>query len=266
MPAAAHRVVLSGSERALLASICGLALPPAFEAEPPEPEQQLATGRALADRGMVIETASSDGPGFRPVDSIAANLRIFATATASVQIDILVAGRGLRAVYAVAGGLGAGLVTLAEGRAELSMFPAAAVGLELIRVVPPAAAGGSVRSVLDGDGDPALAGRLPLAALEATDAAFSEPPGSTAADRRLVNEVRATTNGSLRCLISGRGADGALSVGPVVWLATGRGWLGLRPAPDDTARRMVELVPVGREDIAAWAAPFLTQILTEGAA
>jgi hypothetical protein len=169
------------------------------------------------------------------------------------------------------------------------MFPATALGAELIRAVPAPDDVGPVRARLRhalGDGgadrEVALAGRLPLAALADYGPASrfgdgretAARAGLTGAQAVLAEHVERRTAGMLWCLVSGpiRGAAGAdepaagqVAAGQVVWLATDQGWVGLRPDPDPDGSRMVALEPADRTDLGAWIAPYVAQILEAAA-
>ena len=47
----------------------------------------------------------------------------------------------------------------------------------------------------------------------------------------------------------------------MVWFATDAGWVGVSPHPDGSGRQLVDLVPVDREAIGGWLAPYLARIL-----
>jgi hypothetical protein len=269
----AHRLVLTAVEWALLTRLCGFEPPAGFEA--------VSLGGGLAVRGVV----TADPYGCRPVAPVVANLATLAAPTAAVRMEISVHGRGLRALFAISGPLGASLFALAGGAVEMSMFAAEALGRELIRAVPTSdllsTAGTAIRAALHsdvvpqgdagvpllrGDAGVPLAGRLPLAAWEGHgepgvgDATVPTAPMLAADEAALAARVARRTVGTLWCVVSGRGGGGVL-VGEVTWLATQHGWVGVRPEPDDTDRRMVALEPVARDDIGVWVAPYLAEIL-----
>ncbi|MDG4787123.1 hypothetical protein O7626_14490 [Micromonospora sp. WMMD1102] len=85
----------------------------------------------------------------------------------------------------------------------------------------------------------------------------------TAAQARLAEQVTSRATGVLRVVVSGRVGNGA-GLAQVVWLATDQGWLGLRPDPDGSGRRMVTVLPVAREEFGMWLAPHLGQLLEGG--
>jgi hypothetical protein len=47
----------------------------------------------------------------------------------------------------------------------------------------------------------------------------------------------------------------------VSWLATDGGWVGLRPLPDGSPRRLVDVVPVQPTDLGTWVAPAVAALL-----
>lgn len=280
--APAHRLRLTAAEIALLADSCAIELPPGFAVEAMGEAVLREAASMLRQRGVVVEADSDDPLDCRPMAPVAANLAVLAAPVAAVRVEVSVHGRGLRAVFAISGQLGASLFALGDGAVELSMFPAVALGRELVRAVPRpgelAPLDSKVRTALRNQADESLAGRLPLAALGEYDetrwvvaydgaAAMAASLGLTAQELALAEQVTQRTTGTLWCLITGRGGDGVL-VGQVVWLATdGGGWVGLRPDPhpdpdpDDSTRRMVVLQPVARDDIGLWLAPYLATIL-----
>ncbi|MEE6258080.1 hypothetical protein [Plantactinospora sonchi] len=330
--AASRRLVLSAAEWAVLVDRTGLRPPPGFGTGDPPPVRLRAAAYALAGCG-VVTVAGDDPLTCEPVDPVAVNLATFAGARALVRVEVSVDGRSSRAVYAVAGPVGASLFALADGGVELSMFGAVALGAELVRAVPTVGdllpqASALLGPALGGTRQP-LTGRLPLAAL-AEYAPAAELAGTigqqevmvalrlSPAQAWLAEQVNARTSGVLRALVtgpvatvpangepnagpgggrphvgregagpdtrpgngqpnigpgggrpdagSGNGPAGAggLGVGQVVWLATDDGWLGIRPAPDGSGRRLVELGPVHRAEIGAWLAPYLAAILESG--
>jgi hypothetical protein len=272
----ARRLVLSAAELALLVARTGVTLPAGFTGAPVDDSALREAATALAERG-VVEHGCDDPLDCQPVAAITANLAVLAAPVVSVQVEVSVQGRGLRAVYAVAGPLGASLFALADGAIELSLFDARTLGRELIRAVPepgdlvtPQAMVGRALGGTAVQQD-RLAGRLPLAALTeygpvrivaGTHEADSVVAGLglDAEQARLAGQVAARTSGVLRCLVVGA-AGGGVAVGQVVWLATDDGWVGLHPEPDGEGRRMVELRPVAREEIGTWLAPYVAEIL-----
>ena len=148
------------------------------------------------------------------------------------------------------------MLTLPAGGVELSLAAAVRLGAELARAVPEAAA---VTGPWPAGEEPAdrvpLTGRVPLALLE-------DRPEPEASDDEvaLVRELERRTGGSLGCLVLGRtGPDP--TAGQVSWLATDAGWVGLRPRPDGSSRRMVDLVPVEPADLGTWVAPTVAALL-----
>ncbi|MGI5213471.1 hypothetical protein [Plantactinospora sp. CA-290183] len=274
----AHRLVLTAPEWTLLVRRTGLTPPPGFAVlDEPEPDVLRAAGQELAARGVV--TIDDDPLKCRPVGPVLANLATLVAARAVLRVEVSVEGRSARAVLAVAGPAGAALVGLVGGAVELSMFEAVALGRELVRLVPAVrdltgATAGRLGPALGGGSDSRVSGRLPLAALAeyarsgdlAGAAGRAEAVAAlelTATQVRLVEQVQARTTGVLRVVVSGRRGAG-VGVAQVVWLATGDGWLGLRPEPDGSGRRMVAVRPVSREEIGLWLAPYLGQFVEDG--
>lgn len=120
-------------------------------------------------------------------------------------------------------------------------------------------------------------GRLPLLALADYEPTRGLSRATAAAVRLALTDTQAAlagrlttqTLGVLHCLVvSGKGSTAGhggivLTVG-VVWLLTTTGWVGLRPEPDGSGRQLVDVVPVKREHIGGWLAPYLARTL-EGA-
>jgi hypothetical protein len=225
--------------------------------------------------------------------SVVANLGVLAFPRVVLRTEVVARGGGLVAVHAVAGELGASLFAREHGAVELSMFPAATLGGELARAVPPVAEPHSVVEALSGRGfaRQSLTGTVPLAALQ-TMGLYEDAAGGAAApgtedvlglaphETRLAARVAAAMTGALRTVIAGpapragaadpagveradrapEAAAGVL-VGQVIWLATPEGWVGLRPEPDGTDRRPVALCAVDPADLGAWAAPYVAEVL-----
>jgi hypothetical protein len=264
----AHRLTLSAAEWALLCQVADMASPKGFGPEEDVPEQELmAAGDGLIGRGVL-----SDGEHLHP--SVAANLAIWAAPAALVLAEAAFGDRGLRAVYVIRGPLGGSLFALTGGGVELSMFPAVAIGGELIRCVPErqpsdlANAGATVLAAF-GLGSAPPNGELPLLALAdapLVPAVAADHLALTDAQAALAGQLTAQTSGVLHCLaVSGQGAAAdradSVLVGDVLWLLTGDGWVGVRPKPDGSGRQLVDIVPVRREEIGSWLAPYLARIL-----
>jgi hypothetical protein len=247
--------VLSGPEWVQLCRVAGLVPPAGFGIAGELADQELAAAtRTLTERGVLINA----GTGVHP--SVGTNLEVWAAPAALIHIELSVRSRGLRAVYAVRALLGGSLFTLADYAVELSLFPAVSLGQELVRAVPDApertVSYAKIKQALAGTEplDPPVRGRLPLSVL-----AEYGRSNSVAA------ELTARTIGVLRCLaIEGTAAPhdaDTVLVGEVVWLLTDTGWIGLHPSPDRSERQAVDLVPVSRDQLGSWLAPYLTQIL-----
>jgi EspG family len=281
---AARRLSLSSAELAVLCRYAGLSAPSGFEADfPAGAEGADAIGEAdlaaASDALAARDILPRDARG-RLHPSVAVSLAVLAAPAALVHVEAAVREGGLRAAYAVRGPLGCSLFA-SPGGVELSMFPAVELGRELVRAVPevPPPAGGDhrIRSALAGAPNATVvAGRLPLAALAESGAArglaapadLAAALGLSGAEAALAADVASRAVGVLRAVVAGpagaagaRGASDAAAAGEVLWLATGDGWIGLRPDPDGSGRRMVDIVPVGSEDIGSWLAPYLAPIL-----
>lgn len=171
------------------------------------------------------------------------------------------------------------MFALAESAVELSLFAAVHLGQELLRAVPEAPEEGvsevQIRRGLAGEPSAAqVRGHLPLAALaEYGIIAGLTGPSDLAADLSLTGQqaaltagIETRTVGVLRCLVVKGGIDvpspaDIVLAGQVVWLLTDAGWVGIRSSPDDSGRQMVDLVPVSRQQIGSWLAPYLARIL-----
>src|SRR5690349_14180896 len=131
-PPGPRRLTLSAAEFTLLLDGCAMPAPPGFGA-PDVPAGDLRSAAAtLADRG-VVAVDRVDPLRYRPMPSVAANLAVLGAPAATVRVEVSAGDRGLRAVYALSGPLGASLFARAGGAVELSLFPAAALGRELLR-------------------------------------------------------------------------------------------------------------------------------------
>jgi hypothetical protein len=254
---AAHRLPLSAAEYRYLVERLGLSMPPGWE---PGVAPGVSTDDLVA-RGVL----RGDGDLLAVHPSVEMNLRILAHPRVMLDTSATLGADGLHSVHAVAGSLGASLFALADGGVELSMFAATALGQELIRAVPAAE-----------DGPAGSYGRLPLAALQelglaellrdADPRAVEEVLGTLrlpADEAALAVRVAAATNGVLVCVITARVADEVRSA-RVAWLHANGGWVGIRPDPDSSGRRMVRLEPVAREDLGVWVAPYVAEALADG--
>lgn len=277
---AARRLTLTAPEWTLLCRRAGIRPPEGFGGDVTDSDLTPAAA-TLTTRGVLTA-------GGAPTPPVAANLAVWAAPRVLVRTEVAVRGHGLRGRYAVAGRLGASLFTLAGGAVELSLFPATALGPELVRAVPAPPEGladpGGIGEALAGSGAaPApVQGRLPLSALAeyAPTSAFTGPGAVattldlTAAQAALAAAVTARTVGVLRCLVSGvvpdagtrapdggARAPGTVLAAQVVWLLTDAGWVGLRPRPDGSGQQLVDLVPARRSELAGWLAPYLARIL-----
>jgi hypothetical protein len=252
---AAHRLTLSAAEYRYLVEKLELSMPPGWE-------PGLATGASTEDlvrRGVL----RGDGDLVAVHRSVAMNLEILAHPRVMLDTSVTIGAEGLHSMHAVAGSLGASLFALAEGGVELSMFAATDLGQELIRAVPGADTGG-------------VSGQLPLNALrelglaelmlDADPRAVREVLGTLglpAGEARLASEVAGAANGALVCVITAVVGEAVRSA-RVAWLHVGDGWVGMRPDPDGSGRRMVRLEPVARADLGVWAAPYVAEALGDG--
>lgn len=285
----ARRLTLTGDEWRLLCRSASVQPPAGFGVDGDVPATALARAeRSLVDRGVLTAAGPEAGAGAEAGaavgqvhPSLLANLAVWTPPDVVVQLEVTVGGAGLRGTYALRPPVGGSLLTLPDDGVELSMFPDTAFGAELVRAVPATADGGSgsrITAALDpaaAEGAPAepVSGRLPLAALaEYGPAGAFQPPETladelelTAAETALAAEVMRRTTGVLRCLVVGGAAAtqaaGAVLAGQVVWLATDNGWVGLRPHPDGSGRRLVDLVPVRCHAIGSWLSPYLSRVL-----
>lgn len=255
---AAHRLTLSAGEYRYLVERLGMSMPPGWE-------PGAGTGAATEDllkRGVL----RGDGELLSIHPSVEMNLRILAHPKVMLDTSATIGDAGLHSVHAVAGSLGASLFALPEGGVELSMFAAADLGQELIRAVPASEDGGGA----------VVAGRLPLDALrelglaelmrDADPRAVEEVLarlGLSKDEAELARRVAGAANGGLESVITARVGD-AVSSARVAWLHLGSGWLGIRPDPDGSGRRMVRLEPVARADLGVWAAPYVAEALADG--
>jgi hypothetical protein len=255
---AAHRLPLSAAEYRYLVELLGLSMPPGWE-------PGVAVGVRTDDlvrRGVLLGDPAAVHP------SVEMNLGILAGPRVMLDTSATVGSEGLHSLHAVAGSLGASLFALADGGVELSMFAATDLGRELVRAVPDADDGSA--------GSAGVAGRLPLAALhelglaelqrDADPRAVAEVLGTLALppdEAALAARVASAANGARVCVITARVADEVRSA-RVAWLHADGGWVGIRPDPDSSGRRMVRLEPVAREDLGVWVAPYVAEALANG--
>jgi hypothetical protein len=258
-----RRLVLSAEDFDALVRRAGVRLPPPFDTTRFDPTELDTT---VAEKGEVHP-------------SVRANLSVLARPDLLVRLDASVPAGDSRAVFAVAGPLGASLFAQAAGSVELSMFAAADLGRELIRGVPRSGDEPAARvheSLAPGvpDTPPWRGQRVGRTALAeygsarrlfgAADAAAALGLAPDEAD--LVAELTDRTRGSLRALVHGRphGADRAVLVGQVVWVATDLGWVELVPSNmDGSGGAAIELELVTRELIGTRLAPMIAQVLSE---
>lgn len=263
----AHRLALSAAEYAYLVGRLELSMPPGWEpapdTAPAAQEEPLAKCGVLSGAGDLLAVHPS----------VVVNLRILAGPQVMLETTAAIEGRGLHSLHAVAGRLGASLFALAEGGVELSMFAAVDLGRELIRAVPPEEHT-AIASVLGGPVAQPLRGRVRVEALHELGIAAlmheadSQAPAAVlaeldlaAGEAELARQATSRTDGTLRCAMTGRMPDG-VTTDQVAWLHTDAGWVGMRPDPDGSGRRMVRLEPAARQDLGTWVAPFVAAVLS----
>jgi hypothetical protein len=269
---APHRLRLSAAEYAYLVDRLELSMPPGWEPEPDAGSG--AEPSDLAKRGVL----RGDGDLLAVHPSVEMNLRILAGPRVMLDTTTTIGTSGLHSLHAVNGALGASLFTLEDGAVEISMFAATDLGRELIRAVPSELDTGIESLLGNGNGHPGgeLRGRVPLAALhelgvaQLLRGADPDAPAEVlaelslpAGEAELARRVAARTNGALLCMITARIGD-AVRSGQVTWLHAGAEWVGIRPDPDASGRRMVSLEPVDRADLGVWAAPYVAEALSDG--
>lgn len=282
------RLELAAAEWLALCREADITPPDGFDPPAEVSEQDLEAARqALIDKELLAEDegeeegeeeaeeegddgAGDDRPAARLHPWAAIHVLVWSAPDALVRVEVSMGEVGLRGVYAVQGPLGASLFTLPDGGVELSMFETMDLGTELRRCVPeipPQLSGRSTMSRLVPDAGAApIEGRVPLAAL-ADNSVPGFTPGAqgvsiTQEEADLAAALTARTVGALNCLVLGGGRNGRPVLGAtVVWFATDAGWVGMDPHPDGSGRQLVDLVPVDREAISSWLAPYLAQIL-----
>jgi hypothetical protein len=267
------RVNVDAAGWARAVSGCGFVPPPGFEP---------STGLAAGGGGLVAGEVPS---------VVVAALGVLAEPQVSVQVVVGAgAGRGMRAVLGLAGGAGAGVLTLPEGGVQVSVFPAVELAAELVRVVPGVGElvdpqERIVRGLDGGDGEP-VAGVVPLAALTQLPIAGQAlgvthghggvgGPGGvadlplSAEQAELVGRLVRGTRGVLQALVGGPvrvGGQVGAGVGQAIWCGPAAGWVAGEPAPGPDGARWVRLRPVEPADLPAALAPVIAQILTSQAA
>lgn len=248
-----RRLTLTSAEWSVIAADRLTDSPPAFAPACSGPVDRAGATASLVAAGVMV---ADDGTAAVPVPSVAADLATLARPLLTIRLEVAGRAGDRQGWFALGAGVLVGVQTLADGGVELSLAPAARLGTELMRAVPAAATvtGHWPAGEEPGEGV-SIAGRLPLALLEETPF-----PGAAAEERALAQELERRTTGSLSCLVTGR-AGSAVGVGQVSWLATGAGWVGLRPRLDGATRRMVDLVPVEPSDLGTWVAPTVGALL-----
>ena len=248
--AAPRRLTLTAGEWAVLTEGRLGSVPGAFAPVALTPEHRDGALASLLGEQVVV---AADGA---PVPAVAAQLEVLRRPLLTLRLEIGGRAGARQGWFAVGAGMVAGVLTLGGGRTELSLAPEVRLGQELARAVPEAGAvTGPWPDHREPSGGVPLTGQLPLALLEDRPS-----PGSTPEELGLAQELERRTAGSLSCLVLGRTGSG-LGAGQVSWLATDAGWIGLRPRPDGSARRPVDLVPVEPADLGTWVAPTVAALL-----
>ncbi|RJQ73679.1 hypothetical protein D5S17_23910 [Pseudonocardiaceae bacterium YIM PH 21723] len=251
MPApAAHRLLLSAGEFRRLVELTETELPPGWA--PPEADSDADV--ALRERGVLLEDGSVH-------PSVRMNLTVLSSPLAMVDTTVSIGDLGARSLHAVRDELGASLIKRENGAVELSLFAAITLGVELARAVPqPPQTGGIAARLGDSAPAPLPAGVLPLEALQEIGQAqllldspaavldrLSLSPAESALAKATVD-----SDGGLQAIVTTRQA-----VGLVTWLHLPGGWVGVRPVPDGSGRKLVRLEPTERTALGSWAAPVL---------
>lgn len=264
-----RRLVLFPTELEVLRRRTGVRLPPGFavgpdgEATGHEQRQAFAAAvETLAARGVVQPDSSGDPLACEVHPSARANLWVFQQVDLLLQTRARYGATSVRATHAVAGPYGAGLVRLDERAVELSFFLLGSLRWELARVVPEVWTAVEPETLVETvvrldtleQVSPALqSGGEELVRKLVDD--LGVDPSEVAVARALDQQLA----GFLQCLVFGppsaSGAD--VHVGQVIWFATPGGWIGAAPEPGPDGERLVRLVPVEREDLGAWTAPFI---------
>ncbi|RBY95269.1 hypothetical protein DQ237_14410 [Blastococcus sp. TF02-8] len=253
MSAAPRRLTLTAAEWSVLVTDRLSDLPPAFE---PVPVAAADRERAVSSLVQARVMVPPEGGASDPTPPVAADLAVLSRPLMTLRLEVRGRAGARQGWFALGPGVVVGVATLPEGGVELSLAPAVRLGAELARAVPEAAElTGPWRSVEESDDDLPLAGRVPLALL-----ADAPSPGASEDELALVRALERRTAGSLHCLVLGRAAADPV-VAQVSWLATGSGWVGLRPRPDGSPRRLVDLVPVQPADLGTWVAPAVATLL-----
>lgn len=234
----------------------------------PDADAELrARGVLVPDTGASEEDEGSDGPPERVHPSVLANLAILARPRVLIRVEAnLTSGRRL-ALLGLADELGATVVrTGGDGGVELSMFAARTLGHEIVRLVP----------TLDLDEEDPTDQEDPRAGED------RQGPRTREATRVVVPLDTLTVPSWMAREVTGElhvdtmavatppplppdaGTDPGEPValrGRVLWLAGSSGWIGVRPVPDGTATRPVELLRTVPEDLPGWLSPMIATAL-----
>lgn len=135
----AARLVLAPGELALLAALLGLELPPGF-----------LVRDATGDRARLTDLGVLSHGDVHP--SVAAGLAAACAPRVGVLVEAAVGAVAVTAALGVRGDggddVGGSLARLGDAVVEASLWPAVALGRELTRLVPPAAASGRLRATV----------------------------------------------------------------------------------------------------------------------
>ncbi|RLK60436.1 ESX secretion-associated protein EspG [Actinokineospora cianjurensis] len=257
---APRRLTLTAAEYAYVVTELDANMPPDWK-----PAPDIAAVGDLAAKGVL-----RDGE-IHP--SVAANIGVIAAPRVFLETTATAGARGSRSLHAVAGELGASLFLLPDAGVELSLFAAVELGRELVRAVPSEEAAG-IGAALDADDEvEPLHGVVPLAALHELGVADllreadPDAPGYVLAELKLPKDeaefalqVVRRTDGVLTCLVTGV-VDGSVRSARVYWLHSDTGWVGVQPAAHGGGRQLVELTPVGRDELGVWVTPYLAEAL-----
>ena len=253
-PFPARRLTLTAVEWAVLVDGRLANLPPGLVVREDAVADRDSAVAALTRRGILLPAGAAGAT--EPVPAVAGNLEVLRRPGFSVRLDVTGRAGTRSGWFAVGSGSVAGVLTLPTGGVELSLAPDARLGAELARSVPDAVPGPGVPGDPAGQGA-APSGRLPLGLLDGATPLDGSPTPEEAA---LAGELLRRTAGTLSFLVLGR-TGSSVGAGQVSWLATGGGWVGLRPVLDGSPRRLVDVVPVQPADLGAWVAPAVAALL-----
>lgn len=253
-PVAAPRRLALGVDKWLMlqraADRTGLRLPDDLRLELDPAAAALATidpDRALAEAETLLrEHAVLDDDG-APVPAVAANLAAIGTAERRARVTVAGPGISRLGYYWVDAELG-GSVVRDDATHTLSLFDARTFGSELLRQVPEGEGGQDHREPLAAPLD--LVGpvglvddTMPTGVLRALGDLVGQP--ADVVDR--LREWRSSNRAVLHVTVVGRGRPPHA----LVWFLDRDGWWAARVTHDADRRRMLELEPRCRDDLAA---------------